>query len=723
MLGQRPRFIKPGEESLYPTRNKDGAIETLVNPNVDSALSVDSDSTTSFVYNRYHHLPLDTQRQKLPVFQYRNHILYLLEKYQTLVLIGETGCGKSTQVPQYLHEIGHKVCVTQPRVAAAVSLAVRVAEERGVILGEQVGYAAANTSLRTINTDIVFMTEGVLLREMFASPLLMQYSCIVLDEVHERTQMTDVLMGLLKKIIKKRKNLKLIVSSATMDAEFLRDFFNTRDKTQKDKPSTSTIMSMQGCTHPIEVFYTEEPVPDYVKATVDTVIRIHENQPFGDILAFLTSQEEILTALETLRTYADHNNDTNKHRSHFPSGIKAANMLVVPMYGSLPHYKQVKVFQRTDSNVRKVVIATNVAETSVTIPGVVYVIDSGFHKLPYFDPAVGVESLTVTSVSRHNAIQRAGRAGRTARGYCYRLYSEAEYEKLPPSVPPEMCRSDLAGVLLQLKALGIDNLLRFTFPTPPPARSVLCALESLYALQSIDKSGRLTAAGEMVAELPLKPMCAAMLCRSGEWGCVDEALSIAAMLQVDNVFLKPSGGKQSIEAKLSRRNNFEVAEGDIIMYLNIMDAYLKLKTSGDDKKNARVCKQWCDKYYINYKVMEKACDVRHNLEKLIRGKFKIEEKQFEGIDFGSGKTERVLKCIVSGYFPQAAWLAPDCTYRGVRGASLALSPDSCLFRVQQPKWVIFASVSSSSGVTYMRDVTSVHQAWLLDLAPHYYRQT
>ncbi|KAH9635757.1 hypothetical protein HF086_010982 [Spodoptera exigua] len=382
------------------------------------------------------------------------------------------------------------------------------------------------------------MTEGVLLREMFASPLLMQYSCIVLDEVHERTQMTDVLMGLLKKIIKKRKNLKLVVSSATMDAEFLRDFFNTRDRAQRDKPSTSTIMSMQGRTHPIEVFYTQEPVPDYVKATVDTVIRIHENQPFGDILAFLASQEEILTALETLRTYADNNNETNKHRSHFPSGIKAANMLVVPMYGSLPHYKQVKVFQRTDNNFRKVVIATNVAETSVTIPGVVY---------------------------------------------------EAEYEKLPPSVPPEMCRSDLSGVLLQLKALGINNLLRFTFPTPPPARSVLCALETLYVLQTIDRDGGLTPLGEMVAELPLKPMCATMLCRSGDWGCVDEALSIAAILQVDNVFLKPGGGKQIIDAKISRRNNFE------------------------------------------------AYDVRKNLEKLIRGKFKIEEKQFEGIDFGSGK--------------------------------------------------------------------------------------
>ncbi|XP_028157473.1 probable ATP-dependent RNA helicase DHX35 isoform X1 [Ostrinia furnacalis] len=421
MLGQRPKFIRPGDDDpLYPTRNKDGVIETLINPNTDSALATDNDARSNFVYNRHHHLPLETQRQRLPVFQYRNHILYLLEKYQTLVLIGETGCGKSTQVPQYLHEIGHKVCVTQPRVAAAVSLACRVADERGERLGERVGCAAGMTSTRGPDCGIVFMTEGVLLREMFASPLLMQYSCIVLDEVHERSQMTDVLMGLLKKIAKKRKNLKLVVSSATMDAEFLRDFFNVRDKKDSEPGSSSVIMSMQGRTHPIEVYYSAEPVADYVKATVDTVIKIHENEPFGDVLAFLTSQEEILEALDTLRTYAEDNNQKNKHRRHFPSGVQAANLNIVPMYGSLPHYKQIQAFQIGDKNVRKVVLATNIAETSVTIPGIVYVIDCGFHKLPHFSPDVGVASISVAPISKNNATQRAGRAGRTARGKCYR---------------------------------------------------------------------------------------------------------------------------------------------------------------------------------------------------------------------------------------------------------------------------------------------------------------
>ncbi|CAH0718631.1 unnamed protein product, partial [Brenthis ino] len=722
MISKRPVFLKPGNDTLYPIKNKDGMIETLINPNVDSALSIDTDAKTNFVYNRYHHLPLTAQRQKLPVFQYRNHILYLLEKYQTLILIGETGCGKSTQVPQYLHEIGHKVCVTQPRVAAAVSLASRVAEECGEDLGGSVGYAAGMMSHRSPDTGIVFMTEGVLLREMFASPLLMQYSCIVLDEVHERSQMTDVLMGLLKKIIKKRKNLKLVVSSATMDAEFLKDFFNLNDKKDKTNKSTSVIMSMQGRTHPIDIFYVQEPVPDYVKATVDTVIKIHENEPFGDILAFLTSQEEILSALDSLQEYAEQNNEKNKYRKLFPSGINACNISVMPLYGSLPYYKQIKVFQMSEKNVRKVILATNIAETSVTINGIVYVIDSGFHKLPHFEPAVGVEGVSVSVIAKQNAVQRAGRAGRTGRGKCYRLYTEEDYDKLPQSIPPEMCRSDLSAVLLQLKALGINNLLRFTFPTPPPAKSLLSSLETLYALKAIDKDGDLTECGMRMCELPLRPMFAKMLCESGEFGCIDEILSIVSMLQVDEVFTKQSSGKSNIAAKISRRNNFEVAEGDIIMYLNILDAYLKIRSNDNEKKAKKACKDWCQKMYLNYRVMEKAVEIRNSLEKLVKDKFQLENKTFDDLDLGPAKTNRIMKAVISGLFPQAARLAPDSQYKGIRGADLAISPTSCLYHTQQPTWVVFASVQSSGDKTYMRDVMVISKDWLLEFAPHYYKE-
>ncbi|XP_038217051.1 probable ATP-dependent RNA helicase DHX35 [Zerene cesonia] len=724
MISRKPIFQKPSDDNLYPVRNKNGEIETLVNPNIDSALSIDNDSKTNVVYNRYHHLPLEAQRQKLPVFQYRNHILYLMERYQTLVLIGETGCGKSTQVPQYLHEVGHKVCVTQPRITAAVTLATRVAEERGergVRLGEEVGYAAGMTAERTVDTGIVFMTEGVLLREMFASPLLMQYTCIVLDEVHERSQMTDVLLGLLKKIAKKRKNLKIVISSATMDGEFFKRFFESRDA--HGQTDTSVVMSVPGRTYPIEVFYISEPVADYVKATVDTIIKIHENEPFGDVLAFLTSQEEILSALETLQIYAEANNEKNKHRKSFASGIHAADLSILPMYGSLPLHKQIKVFQMAERNVRKVILATNIAETSVTIPGVVYVVDSGFHKLAHYSPQLGVECVCVCGVSAHNAHQRAGRAGRSKPGKCYRLYTEEEFSKLPESVPPEMCRSDLSSALLQLKALGIHNLLRFTFPTPPPAKSLLGGLELLLALRAVDRSGALTAEGHRMAELPLRPMFAKMLCQSGEFGCVDEILSIVSMLQMDSVFVKQYTGKACAAARVSRRNNFEVAEGDIIMYLNIYDSYSRVKGAHNDEKSAKkACKDWCHRMYINYRVMEKACEIRSSLEKLVKGKFNIENKTFEGPDLGSAKCIRIMKCVLSGMFPQAGWLGAAGHYTSVLGAKLFISESSCLYRVQQPTWVAFASVQSAGDRVHMRDLMAIRKEWLLEVAPHYYTE-
>ncbi|XP_028177522.1 probable ATP-dependent RNA helicase DHX35 [Ostrinia furnacalis] len=348
-----------------------------------------------------------------------------------------------------------------------------------------------------------------------------------------------------------------------------------------------------------------------------------------------------------------------------------------------------------------------------------------FHKLPHFSPDVGVASISVAPISKNNATQRAGRAGRTARGKCYRLYTEEEYDKLPPCVPPEISRSDLSSVLLQLKALGIHNLLRFTFPTPPPAKSLLSGLETLYALKAIDKHGDLTTdIGVLMAELPLSPMCAKMLCNSGEFGCIDEALSIAAMLQVDSAFAKGGTGKENIAARMARRNNFEVAEGDIIMYLNVYDAFVKVRDAQPDERRARkACKDWCRKMYVNYRVMEKACEIRCSLEKLVKNKFQLKNKTFEQPDLGLDKTIRVMKCVLSGLFPQAAYLSTTGEYRGLRGATLHISPDSCLYHTQQPKWVVFASVQSAGDKTLMRELTVTQEAWLLEVAPHYYRQT
>ncbi|NXC43556.1 DHX35 helicase, partial [Penelope pileata] len=434
-------------------------------------------SGVTVVYNPFASLSIEQQRQKLPVFKLRNHILYLVENYQTLVIVGETGCGKSTQIPQYLAEAGwtaegRVVGVTQPRRVAAVSVAGRVADERCAVLGHEVGYCIRFDDCTDPQaTRIKFLTDGMLVREMMADPLLTRYSVLMLDEAHERTLYTDIAIGLLKKIQKKRGDLRLIVASATLDAEKFRDFFNQNDTGDPSK-DTSVILTVEGRTFPVDIFYIQSPVPDYIKSTVETAMKIHQTENDGDILAFLTGQEEVETVVSMLIEQA---------RALSRTGMKK-HLRVLPMYAGLPSPDQMKVFERVSRSVRKVIVATNVAEASITIHGISFVIDCGFVKLRAYNPKTAIECLVVVPVSKASANQRAGRAGRNRSGKCYRLYTEEDYEKLPKSTVPEMQRSNLAPVILQLKALGIDNVLRFPFLSPPPAQSMVQALELLYAL-------------------------------------------------------------------------------------------------------------------------------------------------------------------------------------------------------------------------------------------------
>lgn len=309
------------------------------------------------------------------------------------------------------------------------------------------------------------MTEGILLREMLADPLLQKYGVIIIDEAHERNILTDIVLGLLKKVLKKRPSLKVIISSATINAEFFRDFFQIKNNTK-----SSIILTVEGRMYPVDYYYMDEPCPDYVKETVSTILKIHkkEGKKQGDILAFLTGQEEVLDVVQLLREHI--------------ADWKEDDLQVLPMYGTLPNADQLKVFFGAPKGTRKAIIATNIAETSVTIPGVVHVIDCGFVKMKWFDSNSNMDSLIIVPTSKAQAEQRAGRAGRVRRGKVFRLYTEKAFEELPLQTPPELRRSDLCSPVLYLKALGIDNILRFQFPSPPPAKNLLAALETLYAL-------------------------------------------------------------------------------------------------------------------------------------------------------------------------------------------------------------------------------------------------
>nr|XP_014333766.1 PREDICTED: probable ATP-dependent RNA helicase DHX35 isoform X2 [Bos mutus] len=629
--------------------------------------SLAENSATTVVYNPYAALSIEQQRQKLPVFKY----------------LAEAGWTAE----------GRVVGVTQPRRVAAVTVAGRVAEERGAVLGHEVGYCIRfDDCTNPLATRIKFLTDGMLVREMMVDPLLTKYSAIMLDEAHERTLYTDIAIGLLKKIQKKRGDLRLIVASATLDAEKFRDFFNHNDTSDPTR-DTCVILTVEGRTFPVDIFYLQSPVPDYIKSTVETVMKIHQTEGDGDILAFLTGQEEVETVVSMLIEQA---------RALGQTGMKR-HLRILPMYAGLPSFEQMKVFERVSRSVRKVIVATNVAETSITISGIVYVIDCGFVKLRAYNPRTAIECLVVVPVSQASANQRAGRSGRSRSGKCYRLYTEEAFDQLPQSTVPEMQRSNLAPVILQLKALGIDSVLRFHFMSPPPAQSMVQALELLYALGGLDKDCRLTEPlGVRIAEFPLNPMFAKVLLESGNFGCSQEILSIAAMMQIQNVFVVPSNQKsQAIRA----HRKFAVEEGDHLTMLNVYEAFIK------HNKNS----QWCQEHFLNYKGLVRAATVREQLKKLLV-KFQVPKKSSEG------DPDPVLRCIVSGFFANAARFHSTGAYRTIRDDhELHIHPASVLYAEKPPRWVIYNEVIQTSKY-YMRDVTAIESAWLLELAPHFYQQ-
>ncbi|KAK8741612.1 hypothetical protein OTU49_002300 [Cherax quadricarinatus] len=677
-MSLKSRFLKPGD-GVYTEDRSD----------------VDQTSGTTFIYNPHRSLSIEKQRQRLPVFTARNSILYLVEKYQTTIVVGETGSGKSTQIPQYLREAGWTsdgvIAIAQPRRVACTTLAERVAEECDVILGKEVGYSIRFDDYSTPGTtQIKYMTEGLLVREMMADPLLRQYCVVMLDEVHERTLYTDIVLGLLKKILRRRKNLRLIISSATVDADHLYNFFNYNTTKDKSK-DTASVLSVEGRNHLVDICYLKEATADYVKCSAETVMKIHLREGPGDVLVFLTGLEEVDTCSSLLNQHAASLKKTD------------GSLLVLPMHGALRNSDQLRVFQISPPGVRKVIVATNIAETSITIPGIVYVVDCGFVKLRWYNPSGHTDALVVVPISQASAIQRAGRAGRTRSGKVYRLYPEEEFNKFSEVTPPEMVRTNLSSAVLNLMALGIENMLRFDFLSPPPAKHLISALDELFALGALSEEGTLTKPlGQQMAEFPLPPQLAKILLVSGDFGCSQEILSIVAMLQVQNIFMIPRG--QERRARAIHRN-FQVNEGDLITLLNVFTAYKKQEES----------KHWCMKKFINHRALRRAVEIRGRMEKLLAN-FNIP------ITSSEGGVDAVCKCITAGMFPNAAYLHHSGTYRTVRGNQvLCIHPSSVLYTEMQPQWVLFHEVLHTSQM-FMRDLTVIDPAWLLELAPHFYEK-
>jgi ATP-dependent RNA helicase DDX35 len=393
-------------------------------------------------------------------------------------------------------------------------------------LGEEVGYSIRFEDVTSASTRIKFLTDGMLLREALVDPLLSRYSVIMVDEAHERSLSTDVLLGILKKIGKRRPELRIVVSSATLQAEdFLRFFagedFRTSPDSEEIGGKTGRIISLEGRMYPVDMLFLESPAEDYVERAAKTVFDIHLQEPEGDILVFLTGREEIETAVQLISERA-----STLHP-------KAQALQPLPLYSGLTADQQMYVFEPAPENTRKVIVSTNIAEASVTIDGIVYVVDCGFAKLRAYNPSTGIETLTAVPLSKAAAIQRAGRAGRTKPGKCFRLYTQQAYESFSDATVPEIQRSNLAPVIMQLKALGIDNIVRFDFPTPPPADLVIRAFELLYSLGAVDDYAKLTKPlGMRMAELAVDPMMGKVLLAAQSFGCLSEILTIAAMVSL-----------------------------------------------------------------------------------------------------------------------------------------------------------------------------------------------
>lgn len=626
---------------------------------------------------------LREQREYLPAFAVREELLRVIRDNQVTVIVGQTGSGKTTQLTQFLHEDGYArhglIGCTQPRRVAAMSVAKRVAEEMEVPLGGLVGYAIRFEDCTSRETAIKYMTDGVLLRESLTNPDLDQYSCIIMDEAHERALNTDVLMGLIKKVLARRRDLKLIVTSATMNSERFSRFYGGAPEA-----------FIPGRTFPVDIQYSRSPCEDYVDSAVRQVLAIHVSQPQGDILVFMTGQEDIEATCELVAERLAQLNDPPK-------------LLILPIYSQMPADLQAKIFDRAPPGVRKVIVATNIAETSLTVDGIMYVVDCGFSKLKVYNPRMGMDTLQITPISQANASQRAGRAGRTGPGKAFHLYTERAFrDEFYIATIPEIQRTNLANTVLLLKSLGVKDLLDFDFMDPPPQDTITTSLFDLWALGALTNLGELTDLGRQMTSFPMDPSLAKLVITSSTtYACSEEVVTIVAMLSVPSVFYRP---KERLEESDAAREKFFVHDSD---HLTLLTVYQQWVANG-----AR--DGWCTKHFLHPKALQRAREIRNQIVDIMKS------SKMALVSCGYD-LDVVRECICSGYYHQAAKRRGLGEYVNLRtSVAVQLHPTSALYNSgDPPDYVVYHELILTSK-EYMSCVTAVDPHWLADLGGVFY---
>lgn len=678
--------VEKTEEQVDPDKDNvggEGEVDFKENAKFGSHMKEKGEAASEFSKSK----TLGEQRQYLPIFSVRDELLQVIRENQVVVVVGETGSGKTTQMTQYLHEDGHTVYgmigCTQPRRVAAMSVAKRVSEEMECELGDKVGYAIRFEDVTGPNTIIKYMTDGVLLRETLRDADLDQYSVVIMDEAHERSLNTDVLFGILKKVVARRRDFKLIVTSATLNAQKFSDFFGS-----------VPVFNIPGRTFPVQILFSKTPCEDYVEAAVKQAMSIHITCPPGDILIFMTGQDEIECVCFNL---------AERMEALETSSAKPPTPLaILPIYSQLPSDLQAKIFQKAENGARKCIVATNIAETSLTVDGILYVIDSGYGKIKVYNPRMGMDALQVFPCSRAAADQRAGRAGRTGPGTCYRLYTETAYQnEMLPNPVPEIQRTNLGNVVLLLKSLKIENLLEFDFMDPPPQENILNSMYQLWVLGALDNVGRLTQLGRKMVEFPLDPPLGKMLLMGHELKCMDEVLTIVSMLSVPSVFFRP---KDRAEESDAAREKFFVPESDHLTLLNVYQQWKINQYRGD----------WCNDHFLHVKGLRKAREVRSQLLDILK-------QQKIPLTSSGTDWDVVRKAICSSYFHNAARLKGIGEYVNSRtGMPCHLHPSSALYGLgYTPDYIVYHELVLTSK-EYMQCVTAVEPHWLAELGPMFF---
>ncbi|GAA2533461.1 ATP-dependent RNA helicase HrpA [Winogradskya humida] len=636
-------------------------------------------------------MPVVTYPAELPVSARKDDILAAIRDHQVVIVAGETGSGKTTQIPKICLELGRglngQIGHTQPRRIAARTVAERIAEELGTELGATVGYKVRFTDQVSDETMIKVMTDGILLAEIQHDRMLRRYDTLIIDEAHERSLNIDFILGYLRQLLPQRPDLKLIITSATIETQRFAEHFS--DAAGKPAP----VIEVSGRTYPVEVRYRplvqeteeerEEPI-DLVDGISDAVAELGRESS-GDILVFLSGEREIRDTADAL----------NK--------LDLRNTEVVPLYGRLSAAEQHKVFERHTG--RRVVLATNVAETSLTVPGIRYVIDPGTARISRYSSRLKVQRLPIEAVSQASANQRKGRCGRTSDGICIRLYSEEDFEGRPEFTEPEILRTNLASVILQMTNLGLGDLQKFPFIDPPDKRNVTDGVKLLEELGALEQRN-LTPMGRKLAALPVDPRLARMVVEGGVQECVAEVMVIAAALSIQDPRERPAERQQQADEKHAR---FVDKESDFFSYLNLW-RYLREKQR---ELSGNQFRRMCRSEYLNYLRVREWQDLYAQLRQTARSL----DLAFSEDDESVPEAQRLHTALLSGLLSHIGLKDTDKReYLGARGAKFAIFPGSALFK-KQPRWVMSAELVETSRL-WGRVNARIEPEWAEKLAPH-----